>query len=100
MSNGLRLRVHQKIEKDAKRRPRPRQATTARTEEAHGLNPAHFGSDFADFLKEEGIFEEVQTLAVKELMAYKLLELLRQKRLTKDALAKRMKTSRAYLDRL
>jgi DNA-binding Xre family transcriptional regulator len=58
------------------------------------------GSDFEDFLKEEGLFEEVQTLAVKELVAYKLLELIRRKHITKDALAKRMKTSRASLDRL
>src|SRR5262245_1623867 len=93
-------RVHQEIAEDAKGRPRPRQATTARTEEAYGLNPAHLGSDFEDFLKEEGIFEEVQTLAIKELVAYRLLKLLRQKHMTKDALAKRMKTSRASLDRL
>jgi DNA-binding Xre family transcriptional regulator len=58
------------------------------------------GSDFEDFLKEEGLFDSVHALAVKKVVAYKLLELLRQKRLTKDALAKRMKTSRASLDRL
>lgn len=69
-------------------------------EEAHGLNPAHIGSDFEDFLQEEGLFEEVQALAIKELMSSRLLALIRQKRLTKDALAKRMKTSRASLDRL
>jgi DNA-binding Xre family transcriptional regulator len=40
------------------------------------------------------------SLAIKELVAYKLLELIRQKHMTKDALAKRMKTSRASLDRL
>jgi DNA-binding Xre family transcriptional regulator len=64
------------------------------------LNPAHIGSDFEDFLKEEGIFETVHALAMKKVIAYKLLELIRQKRVTKDALAKRMKTSRASLDRL
>jgi hypothetical protein len=40
-----------------------------------------------DFLKKEGLFEEVQALVVKKLVAYKLLELIRQKRDTKDVLA-------------
>jgi len=39
-------------------------------------------------------------LAVKKVIAYKLMELIRQKHLTKEALAQRMKTSRAALDRL
>ncbi len=54
LRTGSPARVQQKITKDAERRPRPGQATTARTEKAHGLNPAHLGSDFEDFLKEEG----------------------------------------------
>ncbi|HEV8716757.1 MAG TPA: hypothetical protein VGX03_28560, partial [Candidatus Binatia bacterium] len=65
-----------------------------------GLNPAHLGGDFEDFLKEEGLFEAVQILAVKKAIAYKLMGLIRRKRFTKDTLAKRMKTSRAALDRL
>lgn len=65
-----------------------------------GLNPTHLGSDFEDFLREEGLFETAHVLAVKKVLAYKLLELIRRKHLTKDALAKRMKTSRAALDRL
>jgi antitoxin HicB len=96
---GASPRFHQKIEKDTKRGPRPRPATAASPEE-EGLNPAHLGSDFEDFLKEEGLFEAAQVLAVKKVIAYKLRELIRQKHLSKDALAKRMKTSRAALDRL
>jgi hypothetical protein len=92
-------RVHKKIAKDTKGRPRPRTAAVAIAEE-EGLNPAHIGSDFEDFLREEGLLEEVQVLAVKEVLAYKLLELMREARLTKEALAKRMQTSRAALDRL
>jgi hypothetical protein len=46
------------------------------------------------------LFETVQVLAVKKVIAYKLVELMRQEHLTKDALAKRMRTSRAALDRL
>lgn len=96
---GAATRVHKKIAKDAKSGPRPRPATAASTEN-EGLNPAHLGSDFEDFLREEGLFETAQVLAVKKVIAYKLLELMRQERLTKDALAKRMQTSRAALDRL
>jgi len=96
---GAAARVHQKIAKDTKSRPRHRAATAADAEK-EGLNPAHLGSDFEDFLREEGLFETVQVLAVKKVIAYKLLELMREEHLTKDALAKRMRTSRTALDRL
>jgi antitoxin HicB len=43
---------------------------------------------------------EAQILAVKKLLASTILELMRQEQLTKEMLAKRMKTSRAALDRL
>lgn len=96
---GPSSRVHQKVAKDPKHRPRLGQAAAASPEETE-LNPAHLGSDFEDFLKEEGLFDTVHALAVKKVIAYKLLELLHQQHVTKDALAKRMKTSRAQLDRL
>jgi antitoxin HicB len=96
---GSPARVHQKITKNAAKRPRSRTATATRPEE-EGLNPAHLGSTLEDFLREEGLFETVQVLAVKKVLAYKLLELMREEHLTKDALAKRMQTSRAALDRL
>jgi antitoxin HicB len=92
-------RVHQKVAKDTQRGPRPR-STTPPGVEAAGLNPAHLGSTLEDFLKEEGLFETAHVLAVKKVVAYKLVEIMRQEKLTKDALAKRMKTSRAALDRL
>jgi len=92
-------RVHQKVTKDPQRRSRPC-ASTPTGIETKGLNPAHLGSTLEDFLKEEGMFETVHILAVKKGVAYKLLEIMRQEKLTKDALAKRMKTSRAALDRL
>jgi antitoxin HicB len=97
--HGAPARVHQKIAKDTQSRPRPRPATTAIAAE-EGVNPAHLGSDFEEFLAEEGVLEAVQVLAVKKVIAYKLRELLRQQHLSKEVLAKRMKTSRASLDRL
>ena len=62
-------------------------------------NP-HIGSDFDDFLKEEGIFDEAQAVAVKRVVAYQLERGMKAKRLTKTAMAKRMGTTRVQLDRL
>jgi antitoxin HicB len=58
------------------------------------------GSSFDDFLKEEGIYEEVTARAIKRVIARQLGALMQDQKLTKSALAKRMKTSRAQLDRL
>ena len=58
------------------------------------------GSSFDDFLKEEGIYEEVTARAIKRVLARQLDTLMQDQGLTKTSLAKRMKTSRAQLDRL
>jgi antitoxin HicB len=60
----------------------------------------HRGSDFRDFLKEEGILEEVEALAWKRSLAMQLQRLLRENSVTKARMARRMKTSRAAVDRL
>ena len=62
-------------------------------------NP-HEGSTLDDFLKEEGIFEEVQAAALKRVMAMEIADLMEEKQMKKTTLAKRMHTSRAALDRL
>jgi antitoxin HicB len=58
------------------------------------------GSSFDDFLKEDGIYEEVTARAIKHVIARQLGALMQEEGLTKAALAKRMRTSRAQLDRL
>lgn len=58
------------------------------------------GSSFEDFLAEEGILEEVTTIAVKRVIAWQIAEAMKAEKLTKKALAERMHTSRANLDRL
>jgi ATP-dependent Clp protease ATP-binding subunit ClpA len=58
------------------------------------------GSAFDDFLKEEGIHEEVTARAIKRVIARQLQALMQDQNLTKTTLAKRMRTSRAQLDRL
>jgi antitoxin HicB len=58
------------------------------------------GSSFDDFLKENAIYEEVTARAIKRVIARQLGVLMQEEGLTKAALAKRMHTSRAQLDRL
>jgi antitoxin HicB len=58
------------------------------------------GSSFDDFLIEEGIHSEVTARAIKRVIARQLGAVMEDQGLTKSELAKRMKTSRAQLDRL
>jgi antitoxin HicB len=58
------------------------------------------GSSFDDFLKKEGLYEEVTAKAIKRVIARQLDALMHEQALSKSGLAKRMKTSRAQLDRL
>ncbi|MFZ4596631.1 MAG: helix-turn-helix domain-containing protein [Verrucomicrobiaceae bacterium] len=62
-------------------------------------NP-HDGSSLDDFLREEGIHEEVEAAALKRALALKLADLMEKKSVKKTAMAKDMRTSRAALDRL
>lgn len=60
----------------------------------------HRGGNFDDFLKEEGIYEEVDSRATKRAIAIKLEGLMKAQALSKSAMAERMKTSRTAVDRL
>ena len=60
----------------------------------------HRGSDFRDFLNEQGILGEVEARALKQALSLQLDRLLKEKELTKTQMAARMKTSRAAVDRL
>jgi antitoxin HicB len=62
-------------------------------------NP-HKGSSVDDFLKEEGIYEETSSAALKKVLAWQLQQEMQRQHLTKAALAIRMNTSRSQLDRL
>ena len=64
------------------------------------MNKKHVGSDFDDFLKEDGIYEKVQAVAIKRVIAYQIAEEMKKKKLSKTQMASRMKTSRAALERL
>jgi len=58
------------------------------------------GSSFDDFLVEEGISDEVEAGAIKKIIAYQLQEAIEKEHLTKTALAIRLETSRAAVDRI
>jgi antitoxin HicB len=62
-------------------------------------NP-HRGSSFDSFLEEEGILEEVTMAATKRVLARRVAELMKKQRVSKAAMARRMRTSRAAVDRL
>ena len=58
------------------------------------------GSDFDDFLREEGIYEAATAAALKRVLALQIEDAMKEQHLTKTAMAKRMLTSRAALNRL
>jgi predicted XRE-type DNA-binding protein len=60
----------------------------------------HIGSSLDDFLKEEGIYEETQALAIKEVVVWQLTEAMKKQSLSKTRLAAMLKTSRSQVDRL
>ena len=60
----------------------------------------HTGSSFDDFLEEEGTFASTEAVAVKRVIAFQLEQEMKAKNLSKAAMARNMKTSRAALDRL
>ncbi len=60
----------------------------------------HRGSELKDFLREQGVWEEVEERAMKQALVLQLTKLLEQNELTKAEMAVRMKTSRAAVDRL
>jgi antitoxin HicB len=64
------------------------------------MNEEHIGSEFDDFLAEEGLLEEAEATAVKRVLAFQIIQLMQEQNLSKADMARRMKTSRAALERL
>jgi hypothetical protein len=62
-------------------------------------NP-HIGSSLDDFLKVEGVYEEVQARALKRALAEQLDDAMQSGKLSKVTMAQRMATSRSQLDRV
>jgi antitoxin HicB len=62
-------------------------------------NPRH-GSTLDDLLREEGVLEQFQAVAIKEVIAWQIQRAMKEKKLSKNRMADLMRTSRAQLDRL
>jgi len=60
----------------------------------------HVGSSFDDFLVEEGRLEEATAIAMKRVIAWQIAQEMKAQKLSKTAMAERMHTSRAALNRL
>ena len=60
----------------------------------------HIGTDFSDFLKEDGIYEETNDIAIKRVIAYQLEQEMKAQNITKTKMAEMMNTSRAVVNRL
>jgi hypothetical protein len=60
----------------------------------------HSGSSFEDFLEAEGIREEVESAAIKRVIAWQFEQEMKRQRKTKRAMAAELRTSRSQLDRL
>jgi hypothetical protein len=63
-------------------------------------NNPHTGSDFDDFLKEEGLYFECSASAIKNVLARQLMEEMKRQKISKTEMAERMQTSRSQIDRL
>lgn len=64
------------------------------------MSKKHLGSGIDDFLKDEGVFEEAQAQAVKEVVAWQLAQAMKEKKISKNKMATMLKTSRSQVDRL
>ena len=60
----------------------------------------HIGSSFDDFLAEDGRLEEATATAMKRVIAWQIAQEMKAQKLSKTAMAERMHTSRAALNRL
>jgi antitoxin HicB len=96
-ASGRTARVH-KENADHAGRGFSNRAKTA--EGVKAMSKKHMGSSIDDFLQEEGIFEEAQAQAVKEVVAWQLAEAMKKKNISKSKMATLLKTSRTQVDRI
>ena len=60
----------------------------------------HIGSSFDEFLKDEGMYEDVTAAAVKRAIALQIAQEMETQKISKAEMARRMKTSASQLSRL
>jgi predicted XRE-type DNA-binding protein len=64
------------------------------------MNKKHIGSDFDEFLGDEGLLEDAEAVAAKRVIAFQIAQEMKAGHLSKSDLAKRMNTSRSAVERL
>ena len=64
------------------------------------MSSEHSGSNFDDFLAEDGSLEEVTAMAVKRVIAWQLAQAMKAQHISKTEMAARMHTSRMVVNRL
>jgi antitoxin HicB len=64
------------------------------------MKQKHIGSSLDSWLREEGIYEEVTANAIKRVLARQIEAAMKDRHFSKAEMARRMRTSRAALDRL
>lgn len=64
------------------------------------MKKEHLGGDFDSFLEAEGALDEATAVAVKRVIAWQIEQEMKAQALTKTAMASKMHTSRAALNRL
>jgi DNA-binding Xre family transcriptional regulator len=63
-------------------------------------NNPYIGSSLDELLEEEGTLADIEAIALKRVIAWQIEQAMAEKKLTKTAMAKQMKTSRSALARL
>lgn len=64
------------------------------------VNEKYVGTSFDSFLEEEEMLESCTAVALKRVIAWQISEAMKQRSISKSDLARRMKTSRASVNRL
>lgn len=78
----------------------PTNRTAEVPEGVNAMSKKNMGSSIDAFLKEEGVFEQAQNEAVKEVVAWQLVQAMKEKTISKNRMATLLKTSRTQVDRL
>ena len=63
-------------------------------------NQKYIGSNFDDFLNEEGILQETEAIAIKRVIAYELEQKMLEDNISVNRLAKELSTSRTAISRI
>jgi predicted XRE-type DNA-binding protein len=64
------------------------------------MKKKHLGSNFEDFLNEQGILESCRATAIKFKLAHELEKAMDKQNISKAEIARRLRTSRTAIDRL